>query len=114
MKKRATCDNQPCMFSRCAPLFTVITRVLMGYLAASRAMLSQHILANSNPGKNATNTSSMNSEQEREELKAALLAAQESSVVQILLEVCLLTPEERQVRENILQMTILYLHLKGV
>jgi hypothetical protein len=73
----------------------------MGYLAASRAMLNQHILANSNPGRNASSTSSTNSEQEREELKAALLAAQESSVVQILLEVCLSTPEERQVRKRL-------------
>ena len=69
----------------------------MGYLAASRAMLNQHILANSNSTRNTGNTSSSTNEQEREELKSALLAAQESAVVQILLEVCLLTPEEKQV-----------------
>ncbi len=88
------------MFFRCAPIFTVITRVLMGYLAASRAMLNQHILANSNLGKSNSSTSCTNTEQEREELKSALLAAQESAVVQIMLEVCLKTPEEKQVRED--------------
>ncbi|XP_028396376.1 integrator complex subunit 2-like [Dendronephthya gigantea] len=87
------CDQK---IFRCAPIFTVITRVLMGYLAASRAMLNQHILANSNPGPSASGTSCSNPEQEREELKSALLAAQESAVVQILLEVCLKTPEEKQ------------------
>ena len=88
------------MLFRCAPIFTVIIRVLMGYLAASRAMLNQHILANSNPSRNTSNTSGSKAEQEREELKAALLSAQESAVVQILLEVCLMTPEEKQVRRQ--------------
>ncbi|CAB4005916.1 Integrator complex subunit 2 [Paramuricea clavata] len=87
------CDRK---ILRCAPIFTVITRVLMGYLAASRAMLNQHILANSNPVRNTSSTSCTNTEQEREELKSALLAAQDSAVVQILLEVCLQTPEEKQ------------------
>ena len=86
------------VLSRCAPIFTVIIRVLMGYLAASRAMLNQHILANSNPVPSSLGTSYTNPEQEREELKSALLAAQESAVVQILLEVCLKTPEEKQVK----------------
>lgn len=85
-------------FSRCAPIFTIITRVLMGYLAASRAMLNQHILANSSGAKSNASTSFSNVEQEREELKSALIAAQESAVVQILLEVCLLTPEEKEVK----------------
>ena len=67
----------------------------MGYLAACRAMLSQHILANSN-GKN-TPSGGVNTEQEREELKSALLAAQESAVVQILLEICLQSEEDKQV-----------------
>jgi integrator complex subunit 2 len=75
----------------------------MGYLAASRAMLNQHILANSNPARNTSSTSCTNTEQEREELKSALLAAQDSAVVQILLEVCLQTPEEKQVRENMIK-----------
>jgi integrator complex subunit 2 len=75
----------------------------MGYLAASRAMLNQHILANSNPVRSTSSTSCTNTEQEREELKSALLAAQDSAVVQILLEVCLQTPEEKQVRENMIK-----------
>lgn len=70
----------------------------MGYLAASRAMLNQHILANSSGAKSNVSTSFSNVEQEREELKSALIAAQESAVVQILLEVCLLTPEEKEVK----------------
>lgn len=67
----------------------------MGYLAASRAMLNQHIMANSQPSQSTGNT--VNIEHEREELKCALLSAQDSAVVQVLLEVCLLTPEETQV-----------------
>ena len=90
------------MLFRCAPIFAVIIRVLLGYLAASRAMLNQHILANSNPGRNPSNSSGTNAEQEREELKAALLSAQESAVVQILLEICVMTPEEKQVRKQVL------------
>ena len=62
----------------------------MGYLAASRTLLAQQILANSQP------KGGIGTEQEREELKSALLAAQESAVVQILLEICL--PAEKEVR----------------
>ena len=74
-------------------MLSIVIRVLMGYLAASRAMLSQHLLANSK----LSTSGGVNTEQEREELKAALLAAQESAVVQILLEICLQSKEEKKV-----------------
>ena len=35
--------------------------------------------------------------EEREELRIALTAAQESAIIQLLLEVCLPTPQDRQV-----------------
>ena len=62
----------------------------MGYLAASRALLSQFLQAHP-----ASRTDSLNVEQEREELRAALVTAQESAAIQILLEVCLKSSQDQ-------------------
>ncbi|KAJ7373791.1 Integrator complex subunit 2 [Desmophyllum pertusum] len=75
---------------RCPPLFDVLVRVLMGYLAGSRALLSQYLQAHP-----ASRTEGMAVEQEREELRAALVTAQESAAIQILLEVCVKTPHDQ-------------------
>lgn len=75
---------------RCPPLFDLLVRVLMGYLAGSRALLSQYLQAHP-----ASRTEGVAVEQEREELKAALVTAQESAAIQILLEVCVKTPQDQ-------------------
>lgn len=75
---------------RCPPLFDLLVRVLMGYLAGSRALLSQYLQAHP-----ASRTEGLAVEQEREELRAALVTAQESAAIQILLEVCVKTPQDQ-------------------
>ena len=62
----------------------------MGYLAGSRALLSQYLQAHP-----ASRTEGVAVEQEREELRAALVTAQESAAIQILLEVCVKTPQDQ-------------------
>ncbi|KAL9980911.1 hypothetical protein ACROYT_G009553 [Oculina patagonica] len=75
---------------RCPPLFDLLVRILMGYLAGSRALLSQYLQAHP-----ASRTEGMAVEQEREELRAALVTAQESAAIQILLEVCVKTTQDQ-------------------
>ncbi|XP_073258081.1 integrator complex subunit 2-like [Porites lutea] len=75
---------------RCPPLFDLLVRVLMGYLAGSRALLSQYLQAHP-----ASRTEGLAVEQEREELRAALVTAQESAAIQILLEVCVKTAQDQ-------------------
>ena len=62
----------------------------MGYLAGSRALLSQYLQAHP-----ASRAEGLAVEQEREELRAALVTAQESAAIQILLEVCVQTPQDQ-------------------
>lgn len=62
----------------------------MGYLVGSRALLSQYLQAHP-----ASRTEGLAVEQEREELRAALVTAQESAAIQILLEVCVKTPKDQ-------------------
>ncbi|XP_031555845.1 integrator complex subunit 2-like isoform X2 [Actinia tenebrosa] len=84
---------------RCPPVFDILVRILRGYLAASRTMLSQHLQANpvtkraSSSNYSSTNC---NMEQEREELRIALVAAQESAAIQLLLEICLPSKLDKQ------------------
>ncbi|CAG0913825.1 unnamed protein product [Notodromas monacha] len=76
----------------CPPLFEIVLRVLRGYLAASRAMLQEHILdkpllpqqLNQKPQGLSV---AISSDAEREELKNALITAQDSAAVQLLLEI---------------------------
>ena len=83
---------------RCTPLFDVVLRILSAYMDASRAFLAHHLQSHPlTPANRTIQSSSNNSEVEREELKSALISAQESAIVQILLEICLLTEEERKV-----------------
>lgn len=76
---------------RCGPILKIILRILEASLAASRSQLSRHLLDKPLLEKNGQLTS----DAEREELKTALIAAQESAALQILLEACLETPEDR-------------------
>ncbi|CAN0059909.1 unnamed protein product, partial [Lampetra planeri] len=99
---------------RCPPLLEVVLRVLAGSLAASRAFLASQMRAGwepdapsrggppgappappgapqpAPPGGPATSSANGGGgDVTREELKNALLAAQDSAAVQILLEICL-------------------------
>lgn len=86
---------------RCPPAMQIVLYMLKAWLGASRTHLSRHLLdkplfgpvAAQGPG----NLAGVTSDSEREELKMALIAAQESSVVQIVLELCLQTPEDEVV-----------------
>ncbi|GCB73512.1 hypothetical protein scyTo_0002591 [Scyliorhinus torazame] len=87
---------------RCPPLMDITLHMLNGYLLASKAYLSAHLKENvdqdSKPYQN--NTMGVMGQPEapevtREELKNALLSAQDSAAVQILLEICLPTDKER-------------------
>ena len=79
------------LLTRCPPIFDIVLRILTAYLAASRALLSQHLQANPPPKSSIT----AGVEQEREDLRSALVAAQESAAVQILLEICVPSKEEQ-------------------
>ena len=76
---------------RCGPILKIILRILEASLAASRSQLSRHLLDKPLLEKSGQLTC----DSEREELKNALVAAQESAALQILLEACLETEEDR-------------------
>lgn len=80
---------------RCAPVLSIVIRVLQSSLAASRSQLSRHLQdgpITSIPLSNPMSVGNLTNDTEREELKNALIAAQESAAIQILLESCLQTP----------------------
>ncbi|XP_033123286.1 integrator complex subunit 2-like isoform X2 [Anneissia japonica] len=75
---------------RCCPILEVVLQMLTAFLAASRAFLFTHLQASSGPSVNKKqDVAPVCTEQEKEELRSALVAAQESTAVQILLEICL-------------------------
>lgn len=77
---------------RCPDALAIVLRILQASLAASKSQLSRHILDKPLLDKSGQ----LQSENEREELKTALVASQESAAVQILLEACLETVVDRQ------------------
>uniref|UniRef100_A0A1A7YXK9 Integrator complex subunit 2 n=1 Tax=Iconisemion striatum TaxID=60296 RepID=A0A1A7YXK9_9TELE len=94
------CDQRVC---RCPPLMDIILHMLNGYLLASKAYLQSHLKETADFERQNQIVSIVagagqldTPEVTREELKNALLAAQDSAAVQILLEVCLPTPDEQQ------------------
>lgn len=76
---------------RCAPILKIVLRILEASLAASRSQLTRHLQDKPMLEK----TGQLTSDSEREELKNALIAAQESAALQILLEACLETEEDK-------------------
>ncbi|XP_043910471.1 integrator complex subunit 2 [Protopterus annectens] len=84
---------------RCPPLMDIILHMLNGYLLASKAYLSAHLKETAELDKqflsNSATAQTDTPEVTREELKNALLAAQDSAAVQILLEICLPTEQEK-------------------
>ncbi|XP_033618818.1 integrator complex subunit 2 isoform X2 [Fukomys damarensis] len=86
---------------RCPPLMDITLHMLNGYLLASKAYLSAHLKETAEQDRpSQDNTIGLVGQTDapevtREELKNALLAAQDSAAVQILLEICLPTEEEK-------------------
>ncbi|XP_077292216.1 integrator complex subunit 2 [Arctopsyche grandis] len=76
---------------RCGPILKIVLRILEASLAASRSQLSRHL----HDKPLLEKSGQLSSDTEREELKNALVAAQESSALQILLETCLETDDDR-------------------
>uniref|UniRef100_A0A3Q4ASC6 Uncharacterized protein n=1 Tax=Mola mola TaxID=94237 RepID=A0A3Q4ASC6_MOLML len=92
---------------RCPPLMDIVLHMLNGYLLASKAYLHCHLKETADFDRQSQTLSNLGvpgqpdtPEVTREELKNALLAAQDSAAVQILLEVCLPTSEEQQLGAN--------------
>ncbi|XP_065114583.1 integrator complex subunit 2 [Paramisgurnus dabryanus] len=86
---------------RCPPLMDITLHMLNGYLLASKAYLNAHLKETAEFERQGHTVSNLGlggqpdaPEVTREELKNALLAAQDSAAVQILLEVCLPSPQE--------------------
>ncbi|NXS07472.1 INT2 protein, partial [Neodrepanis coruscans] len=89
------CDQR---VHRSPPLMDIILHMLNGYLLASKAYLNSHLKETAEQDIRPSQNNAMGPEAPevtREELKNALLAAQDSAAVQILLEICLPTEEER-------------------
>ncbi|XP_060533050.1 integrator complex subunit 2-like isoform X2 [Cylas formicarius] len=76
---------------RCAPIYAIVLRVLRASLASSRSQLTQHHQANPRLDQNGQPLN----EADREEMCRAVIAAQESASVQMLLETCLETEDDR-------------------
>ncbi|XP_063125463.1 integrator complex subunit 2 isoform X2 [Rattus norvegicus] len=97
------CDRR---VHRCPPLMDVTLHMLNGYLLASKAYLSAHLKETAEQDRPSPNNTvglvgqTDAPEVTREELKNALLAAQDSAAVQILLEICLPTEEEKAKAAN--------------
>uniref|UniRef100_A0A8C8A1N0 Integrator complex subunit 2 n=1 Tax=Oryzias sinensis TaxID=183150 RepID=A0A8C8A1N0_9TELE len=92
------CDHR---VFRCPPVMDIVLHMLNGYLLGSKAHLQGHLKETADFDRQSQTISNLGvpgqpdtPEVTREELKNALLAAQDSAAVQILLEVCLPTSEE--------------------
>ncbi|GLH03424.1 Integrator complex subunit 2 [Gryllus bimaculatus] len=82
---------------RCAPVLSVVLRVLQASLAASRCQLARHLQDRPEPSRTLQGGPALPppSEGEREELRAALVWAQDSLALQILLETCLASGDDK-------------------
>ena len=86
--------------SRCPPIFDLLLRYLAAYMAAASTFLHdqvrlQNCTAMARVG--VTGSSNATTKQEREELCVALNATQSSTMVQLLLEICLTTDQDKEV-----------------
>uniref|UniRef100_A0A8B9HQU6 Integrator complex subunit 2 n=1 Tax=Astyanax mexicanus TaxID=7994 RepID=A0A8B9HQU6_ASTMX len=95
------CDSR---VFRCPPLMDITLHMLNGYLLASKAYLNAHLKETTEFDRQTQTVSNLGltgqpdtQEVTREELKNALLAAQDSAAVQILLEVCLPSFQEEAI-----------------
>ncbi|KAF5306212.1 hypothetical protein FQR65_LT18603 [Abscondita terminalis] len=83
------CDER---IFRCAPIYAIILRVLRASLASSRSQLHQHLQSNPKLDLNGQVIGDI----DREDMCRALVAAQDSAAVQMLLETCLETKEDNE------------------
>ncbi|XP_073521596.1 integrator complex subunit 2 [Phyllobates terribilis] len=89
---------------RCPPLMDITLHMLNGYLLASKAYLNSYLKETADQDIKPSPSNAMAAltgqtetmEVTREELKNALLSAQDSAAVQILLEVCLPSEDKNQ------------------
>lgn len=79
---------------RCPDVLAIVIRILQASLAASKSQLARHIL---DKPLQHDKIGQVQSENDREELRTALVASQESAAVQILLEACLETEVDRTI-----------------
>ena len=82
-------------------MFDILLRILSAYTAASKSWLHEHAytqncIAMATP-ESLTSTATHVTKQERDELCIALTAAQESAIIQLLLEICLPTDQDKKV-----------------
>ena len=82
-------------------MFDILLRILSAYTAASKSWLHEHAytqncIAMATP-ESLTSTTTHVTKQERDELCIALTAAQESAIIQLLLEICLPTDQDKKV-----------------
>lgn len=84
------CDER---IFRCPDALEIVLRILQASLAASKSQLARHMLDRPLLDKGGQ----IQSETEREDLRTALVASQESASVQMLLEACIETDEDRQI-----------------
>ena len=94
-------------YVRCPPVLEMLLRVLVAYSSASRAWLLEKChaqncitVATSGSSDSSVSSSGRLSVQERKELCVALTAAQESAMIQLLLEMCL--PDSREEEKEVL------------
>ncbi|XP_065215851.1 integrator complex subunit 2 [Planococcus citri] len=88
------CDDR---VFRCPAVLSIVIRVLQSSLAASRSQLSRHLMdgpLSAIQSNQVITIGGLTTDVEREELKNALIAAQESAALQILLESCLETDDD--------------------
>lgn len=83
---------------RCPPLLDINLRVLEAFLQASKSFLTSHIQMNPVVEKSSQDFPLT----DREELRMALVAAQESAAIQIILECCLPKDRKEKVRVGLL------------
>ena len=81
-------------------MFEICLRVLAAYTAMSKAWLAEHAhtqncVAMATAEASSSSSTLAASKQQRDELCVALTAAQESAIVQLLLEICLPTKEDK-------------------
>ncbi|KAK3084417.1 hypothetical protein FSP39_013249 [Pinctada imbricata] len=95
------CDDR---VFRCAPLLEVVLRVLAAYMQACKVYLHNHMqknpileqAQNEQERRDLKKIEQNQAEQDRRDLKNALVATQESAIIQILLECCLPRGKEKE------------------
>ncbi|XP_065566759.1 integrator complex subunit 2-like isoform X2 [Artemia franciscana] len=88
------CDSR---VFRCPPLLSILLHLLRVWLASSRSFLQRHQLERPLLEK----VGNLTSENERDDLRNAYIAAHESVVVQILLEACLPLESDKETDSNL-------------